>query len=128
MAKRNSKRRHSQVPRDLYNSYRYTRSAMRTLSSPAALALSPLRLLPLGDGRFFNPSPVLTRPFAAAPRAAARLVDKQFGTGIRFASPRGVAICVRRKIRKEVLFALGVGGQGGRKNKPRRSAGSEISC
>lgn len=126
MAKRNSKRRHSQVPRDLYNSYRYSRSAMRTLSSPTSLALSPLRLLPLGDGRFFHPSPALTRPFAAAPRAAARLVAK--GTGVRFADPMGVVTCVRRKLRREVLFALGVGGARGKKNKPRRTAGSEISC
>lgn len=126
MAKRKSKRRHSQVPRDLNNSYRYSRSAMRTLSSPASLALSPLRLLPLGDGRFFHPSPALTRPFAAAPRSAARLVAK--GTGVRFADPMGVVTCLRRKIRKEVLFALGVGGQSGRKNKPRRTASSSISC
>lgn len=125
MAKRKSRRTYSRVARDA-NVYRYGRSTMRTLSSPSRLVLSPLRLLPLGDGRFFNPTPVISRPFVAAPRAAARLVVN--GSGIQFKSPRGVLYCVRRKLRREVLFALGVGGQAGRKNKPRLNAGSEISC
>lgn len=103
-----------------------TASVLRGLSSPSRLVLSPLALIPLGDGRFFHPSPKLTRPFAAAPRSAARLVMR--GTGVQFANPRRVVVCVRRKIRKEVMFALGVGGQAGRKAKPRKSAGSEISC
>lgn len=123
MAKR-KRTRQSQVARDLYTGYRYSRSAMRTVSSPSVM--STLRLIPLGDGRFFHPSPMLTRPFAAAPRSAARLVAK--GTGIKFADPKGVLTCVRRGIRREVLFALGVGGQGGRKRKPRFTAASKISC
>lgn len=125
MAKKKSRRRKLHAPRDT-SVYRQTRSALRVLSSPRSLVLSPLRLIPLGDGRFFHPSPKLTRPFAASPRSASRLIVK--GIGVQFADPRRVVTCVRRKIRREVLFALGVGGQGGRKNKPRKTAGSEISC
>lgn len=101
--------------------------ALRAFSS--APVMSTLRLLPLGDGRFFNPAPVIHRPFVAAPRAAARLVAKKSGlTGIQFADPTRVLVCVRRKVRKEVMFALGVGGSGGAKKRPRRTSASSISC
>lgn len=126
MAKKKSRRRKPNLPRDVYTAYRYTRTALRQVSSPASLVLSPLRLIPLGDGRFFHPSPRLFRPIPAAPRAAARIVAK--GTGLQFADPRRVLVCLRRKIRKEVLFAFGVGGQAGAKKKPRRNVASDISC
>lgn len=45
---------------------------------------------------------------------------------IKFATPKRVAICVRRKIRREVLLALGRGG--GHHRKPKRNRYSEVSC
>lgn len=46
-----------------------------------------------------------------------------------FRSPKFVAVCVRRKSRKEVLHALGKIGKGaGWKKKPRRSYWSNIRC
>lgn len=125
MSKKSS--RSSRHSRRVTNVQRYTRSAMpRNASSPLSIRLSPLRLLPLGDGRIFHPMPKFSRPFAAAPRAAARLVES--GMGVRFQTPSRVAVCVRRKMRKEVLFAIGVGGQSGKKNKPRKAFSSAVSC
>lgn len=75
-------------------------------------------------------------PAAATVKAAARTVLRDtprqafFGgqtKAIRaFAVPPSVAICVRRKRRKEVIHALGVAG--GKVRKPRRNAYSKISC
>lgn len=44
-----------------------------------------------------------------------------------FSSPDQVALCVRRKIRREVMFAKGKGGRRGQR-RPRRSWYSRISC
>lgn len=46
--------------------------------------------------------------------------------GIGFVAPRQVAVCIRRKVRKEVIHAKGFAG--GRVRKPRRSTYSEITC
>lgn len=46
----------------------------------------------------------------------------------RFKMPEKVALCVRRKSRREVLFALRKTGKGSRMVKRRRNRYSEISC
>lgn len=49
--------------------------------------------------------------------------------GVSFKAPRQVAICVRRKQRREVLHAMGKTGRGSRFNRaPRRNVYSEVSC
>lgn len=45
--------------------------------------------------------------------------------GVRFEVPKNVAICIRRKERREVLIAKGAGGSGRPK---RRNAWSYVSC
>lgn len=48
---------------------------------------------------------------------------------IGFADPHRVVLCVRRKRRREIIFALGVGGRKGRRTrKPRRNKWSEVRC
>lgn len=47
---------------------------------------------------------------------------------IRFDQPRRVLICIRRKVREEVLHALGRTGRGQKRRDPRRNAHSHISC
>ena len=88
------------------------------------------------DGQFKWPS--------ASPRAAAQVVarnaratrssvgghysfrPKQSKAVLAFAAPHKVAVCVRRQVRKEVLFARGVGG--GKVRKPRHNAYSKFHC
>lgn len=48
--------------------------------------------------------------------------------GLRFINPRRVLICVRRAVRKEVMFAVGQGGKRGKRKSPRRSAYSDVRC
>lgn len=80
------------------------------------------------DRRFWTPARRLAPP-RAMPRAAARLVPsrRRLSSWLHFAIPDRVAICVRRKIRREVLFAnkLTRRGAGGSK---RRNEWSAISC
>jgi len=54
-------------------------------------------------------------------RSVSRLPDK-----VAFDVPSRVLICVRRKVRKEVIHAIGKGGSGNRK--PRRNDFSDVSC
>lgn len=49
--------------------------------------------------------------------------------GVSFKAPRQVAVCVRRKQRREVLHAMGKTGRGSRHHRaPRKSFYSEIRC
>lgn len=49
-------------------------------------------------------------------------------TRLQFATPNRVIRCIRRKIRKEVLLALKLGGRNGGGKPYRRDAYSEVSC
>lgn len=96
----------------------------------------PPRLLPLatftrsqvleaGDRRLWQPD-ASTRPPHTPRPGSSRVKAKSFNT-LKFADPRFVGICVRRKIRKEVLFATKKTrkGSGGKKH---RNFWSTISC
>lgn len=45
---------------------------------------------------------------------------------LKFAAPKKTMICIKRKIRREVLLAFGRGG--GRHKNPKRNRHSEVSC
>lgn len=47
---------------------------------------------------------------------------------VAFADPRKTLVCVRRKVRKEVLHATGAAGSRRRQKKPRHNELSKISC
>lgn len=56
-------------------------------------------------------------------------VRKTIPYRVQFLDPKRVLVCVRRKIRREVMFALGKGGKRGReRNRRRRDAYSGVSC
>lgn len=72
------------------------------------------------DGRLFDPRPALSRPYRRVSGQPARVVAppvRKRATGrvsasslyvpaaLLFSQPRGVAVCVRRKERREVIFA-----------------------
>lgn len=116
-------------------------------ATPSAFDLLDLPPTP-EDGRFFYPSrgrDILDYP---APRRVSgekvRVVPRSrqvtstrrislyspppIPAGLRFERARGVVVCVRRKERREVLFARGVGGSRMRKRNPRRTVHSFVSC
>lgn len=101
---------------------------------PPFNALLQLRALAksLEDRRRFHPLGAL-RPVAAVSRSARRLriTPKRAGffpePGLSFSVPREVALCVRRKERREVIFAKRKGGKGARSRR-RRNRWSDVRC
>lgn len=81
-----------------------------------------------GDRRRFNPTRSISPPHSVR-RYAARVTATKYGSlnSLRFADPRLVALCVRRKIRREVVFALRKN-KAGSGSKKRKNFWSHISC
>lgn len=92
------------------------------------------------DRRFFNPNirpdyepDVKPRSLVDVRRSTRKLVRDPsqgydiFNAGHYLVHPRETVICLRRKIRREVLFARG-GSGGGKRKKPRYNADSAIKC
>lgn len=81
-----------------------------------------------GDRRLFRPDRIIAPP-PAVTRASARVVassNRSFNT-LRFADPKLVTICARRKERREVLFAKRLTRKGSGSSK-RNNFWSRISC
>lgn len=103
---------------------------------PSILPPRTLRvdLRPVEDRRLFHPlgrvRPALSvsgqAHSLALPRGSSRGVF--LSSAVAFKSHKRVSICVRRKRRKEVIFALGRNGRGGSFRKPRRNFYSDVEC
>lgn len=52
----------------------------------------------------------------------------QLPFGLNFAVPKDTVVCIRRKRRKEVLFAKGKAGGSQKRRHPRRNLNSKIGC
>ena len=138
MARRNRNRRRvasANAKRSLPSSYRDTLPRSTVFDVKNQLFL-------FEDRRSFNPESIYaparsfskTRHRLIIPRVAkapARGRPKQLElfppAHIGFRAPEKVLICVRRKMRKEVMFATGKAGKAGQK-KPRRNEYSEVHC
>jgi len=92
------------------------------------------------DRRTWHPDTILSAPFRSLRRSRVSLSPRSISPRSRsfrsagmssrpifsFAAPRYVAVCIRRKRRREVMFASGYGGRGYRRR--RRSAYTSIRC
>lgn len=92
-------------------------------------------VLRVEDRRHWSPVPRSWRPAGATSRDARRLVLRDVPNKpgllphqVSFRVPDKVAICVRRKVRKEVMFATKKAGRGGAKARHRRNAWSDVKC
>lgn len=100
---------------------------------PSRLLRNPIINIPLtviSDDRLFNPIKhikprlnVLGR--TAAIKTKAQIYKAPFAV---FQAPRNTILCVRRKIRKEVLFAIGAGGSRKPRKKPHYNLNSQFKC
>lgn len=83
------------------------------------------------DRRTFYPERA-TRPASSYSRPRHRLESAPgyniLPFGVRFEEPRKVLVCVRRKQRREVLFALKRTGRGAGKKRHKRSMYSDVRC
>lgn len=111
----------------------FANRGLLSLPRPIRHSLPVGSLSPFEDRRSFSPVRH-ARPAFSLPRSAARVVMsprpafRQTKARLMFALPTGVAICVRRKSRREVLFASGGAGGRGRQRPRRRTEFSDVSC
>lgn len=104
---------------------------------PHLTTFKPLTLLE--DNRAWQPTPKPHRTAKAVPRNAAALtVPRQIVRGgktrstipstVAFQKPSGVAVCVRRKVRREIMFALRQTRRGAAARRRRRNTWSDVKC
>lgn len=132
---------------------RHDRGSLRGFSGdpPGSPVFIRSAIASIDDRRQWYPAPF--RPAAALPRAAARLVvapsrrdplvealrrrvgfrspERWVSSKVAFAVPERVALCAKRKIRREVFFAEKLfkrGGRGGSKRPRRRNEFSDVRC
>lgn len=74
-----------------------------------------------------HPRPVIARANTLF-SASAYPVGIQVPVGVRFESPLKVVTCVRRKLRRKIMFAKRKAGFGQRQKMPRRDWRSNVSC
>lgn len=92
----------------------------------------PIHVRSIEDRRLYRPDRTV-RPPAATIIGASRVTatrNKSNLTGLRFLRPNHVALCARRKIRRQVIHALRIAGKKGTgKGRHRRTNfWSDISC
>lgn len=110
----------------------------RPVSHRVVLTSHSIPLTTFEDRRTFHPAPHI-RPAFSTFRPSARVVARnpvapahrhpfQTKAVLGFAQPRDVMVCVRRKQRKEVIFALNKTGKGARAREHRWTDHSNTSC
>lgn len=120
-----SRRSKSRYTRDVSNIANRSRLGYRI--TPLSTYLSEYddrrRFHPLGDRR-----PIRSFDRFVSPRRVVSPNPRvRVPTAVAFANPRKVFLCVRRKIRREVMFAKG--GAGSRKmRRPKRNQHSNVRC
>lgn len=126
-----SDRRSYSVPRVVSPSSGDLRRRIVTRKLDAVVRLRAM-VTALEDRRFFNPLGPYRTPATFGPQRRFRPAVTYSSSpgnipiGIGFARPDTVAICVRRKVRREVLFAKNK--SGGRHRRPRRNYWSSVKC
>lgn len=133
MSRRSRRRRHSNNKTSTLLHTHVQRDIFIPIARPSAA-----HILQLEDRRRFEP--VDTFPRAQFHRSARLVVgdnvNKNKGktrkssvpSTIKFAVPQEVAVCVRRKQRREVLFAMRRTGKGSKRKDRRRTYFSDVSC
>lgn len=123
-------------------------SRQRDILNPslAQLLATPIRpsplVVPVSITQNYQPTEVLTYgldrreflpnrrsvPPTAVRSGASRVVVSKSLSNLRFKEPKLVALCVRRKSRREVIFALRKNFKGAKVRNRRRNFWSSISC
>lgn len=100
----------------------------------ALVTYQPTNLLDVEDRRSYHPQNIFRAPkqFSGHPVKPHVIKNQpkfknQLPFGLKFAVPENTVICVRRKQRREVIFAKNKSG-GGSRRKPRKNWNSKIGC
>lgn len=117
-----------------------TPSSLTSLLAPAKIITTPIVtaapnlnpyavIEPWGiesDQRYYNPTKRSAKPSALINAATRLAASKTHAIG--FAQPSRVALCVRRNVRKEVLFARNLTRRGAGSKHRRKTSWSQIKC
>lgn len=109
-------------------------SPHRTLTPVVRISARPVDLREIEDRRTYSPQPFRAAKVFSGAVHQPVVVKKttkfkpQLPFGLTFNAPKDTLICVRRKIRKEVLFAKNKTGAGKRRRKPHKNFYSKIGC
>lgn len=111
------------APRALPRAYEYrmpTELELVRQDVPQPFVARPARIYAPGVARFSPP----------APRSPWGRGGMQWNlVGLKMRAPSRVRFCFQRKVRREVMFALGVGGRGGKPGRRfRRTQNSQYRC
>lgn len=129
-------RRAARMQSVIANPSRLLHHRINLIMSYRPLPRSPVRvpyLAPITDRRTYHPAPRFRPVTVSGSRHHTLAPGKKFLTPfgvtpiVRFEAPRKIAVCVRRKTRREVLFAQRRTGKGARSPR-RRDEWSDVSC
>ena len=126
MARRNSNRS------SVYASAITNRRLLDTVINHYRIPFSRPFIAPITDRRTFHPAPTF-RPVRVSGAPGHRLkvphpFKRQLPFGLAFEAPRSIAICQRRRARRQVLHAFRLTGKGARARVRKRDQWSDISC
>lgn len=117
------------------NNYNASRPVTIRLTDPAIRPLSLLQQIE--DRRTYHPDPYRPAALDYSPRhrleVDSNTNNKQTSAsavpgGVQFQDAKHVMVCVRRKTRKEVMFALNRTGKGSGRGRRKRSMYSDVGC
>lgn len=102
-------------------------NARRSLPLYRVSPTKPVNLLDIEDRRSFNPTNKVVGYSGTVVVDNRNTVKKQTKAPLAYRRPKALAVCLRRSIRKEVIFAKNKAGKTGQK-KPKFNYLSRISC
>lgn len=101
---------------------------VRRDAPPIARRSRPARLVLKPDNRTYHPAGKLRPLTTTFLTPSVRLKVGRKIHQLAFKKPKRVNVCTSRSIRRQLLFALGMGGRRGRQRKHRLNDESKISC
>jgi hypothetical protein len=112
------------IRHDRYRPIDLTHLLIRRPMRRRTVSYRPVVLSEIEDGRVYKDYPrrVSTRIARVRPRQRGPLAP------LKFDSPKKVIACVRRRERKEVIFAIGRAGRGAKRQRPKYNENSNIRC
>lgn len=137
MTRRRTRRRRNDSPKRQWRR-RLTEHNLRPERDSRSIPRTEVLFRPewsqINDARLWHPDePPATRPAVTlggtiAPVRTNKPKTRTVPHRLEYENPFGVITCLRRKLRREVVFAIGHGGRRGKKRQHRRNDRSEIEC
>lgn len=111
------------------NNYNTTEKFTSPVLHPITIKKTvPQSLLPIEDLRRWKPAKILLKNTLARAAPVRVKFNPLKVLSYKFQLPKNAVVCVRRKIRKRVLFAKQIAGVSGGRKRPRFNQNSQYHC